>query len=88
MSVVQVDPKPTLEKLASLGITSWPIWSCEISEFPWTYDSRETCLLLEGEVVVTPDDGKNMRGRSHVSSLHGQTLHARHHSGMMQQKRL
>ena len=25
--------------------------------FPWTYDEQETCYVLEGEVVVTPDGG-------------------------------
>ena len=42
----------------SLGLTSWPIWGCEISSFPRTYDEQETCLLLEGDVSVTPDGGK------------------------------
>ena len=31
------------------------IWGCEISSFPWTYDEQETCLLLEGDVSVTPN---------------------------------
>ncbi|MEB3300346.1 MAG: cupin domain-containing protein [Cyanobacteriota bacterium] len=26
----------------------WPIWSCEVSRFAWTYDAQEICLLLEG----------------------------------------
>ena len=29
-----------------------PIWEKETSEFPWHYDERETCLILEGEVIV------------------------------------
>jgi uncharacterized protein len=29
-----------------------------ISTFPWTYDEQETCLLLEGDVSVTPEDGE------------------------------
>ncbi|MCP9909814.1 DUF861 domain-containing protein [Cyanobium sp. BA20m-p-22] len=33
----------------------WPIWGCEISTFHWAYDEQETCLLLEGDVSVTPD---------------------------------
>ena len=36
-------------------IKDWPIWTCEASSFDWTYDDKETCLLLEGEVTVTPD---------------------------------
>lgn len=55
MTEIIVDHAPDPGKLSSLGVFSWPVWSCEASEFPWTYDSRETCLLLEGEVVVTPD---------------------------------
>jgi len=29
-------------------------WSCPPSKFPWTYESKETCYLLEGKVKVTP----------------------------------
>ena len=47
-------PKNTIEKL---GIENWPIWTCEESSFDWTYDDKETCLLLEGEVTVTPEGG-------------------------------
>jgi uncharacterized cupin superfamily protein len=49
------------ETIQALGIRSWPIWSCEVSSFPWTYDERETCLLLEGVVTVTPEDGPPVR---------------------------
>ena len=34
-----------------------PIWEKEVSTFPWEYDMNETCLLLEGEVTVTPEGG-------------------------------
>lgn len=54
--IVEHAPDPT--KLTDLGIKSWPVWSCDVSEFPWTYDSRESCYLLEGEVVITPGDGR------------------------------
>ena len=37
---------------------SWPIWEKEISEFPWQYDEKETCLILEGEVAVTTEEGR------------------------------
>ena len=36
---------------------SWPTWGCDASRFPWSYSSTETCLLLAGSVVVTPDGG-------------------------------
>ena len=44
-------------KQQALGVAAWPIWSCEASTFPWTYAQNETCLLLEGDVTVTPDGG-------------------------------
>ena len=34
------------------GVRSWPIWSCEVSEFDWEYSDKESCLLLDGEVEV------------------------------------
>lgn len=43
-----------------LQIASWPIWRKEVSEFEWFYDSTESCLILEGEVVVTDDKGKSV----------------------------
>ena len=47
--------KLTGEELESMGVFKWPIWSCEISEFPWSYPVQETCYLLEGQVEVTTD---------------------------------
>ena len=38
-----------------LEIRQWSIWSCEPSTFPWSYDEQETCLLVEGDVTVTPN---------------------------------
>lgn len=39
-----------------MEVKSWPIWECEASKFPWTYESNETCYLLEGKVIVSPDN--------------------------------
>lgn len=58
MSIIQVEHHPNEEKLKKLNVFSWPIWTKEISEFPWSYDTPETCYFLEGEVVVTPDGGE------------------------------
>jgi uncharacterized cupin superfamily protein len=58
MPEITVDHAPDSVTLETLVVSSWPIWTCDVSEFPWTYDSKETCYLLEGEVVVTPDDGR------------------------------
>ena len=32
---------------------SWPIWSCDVSEFEWEYTQTEKCLILEGQVEIT-----------------------------------
>jgi len=50
--------KPGAEQIESLGIKKWPVWTKEVSEFPWTYDDKETCLILEGQVFITPEGGK------------------------------
>lgn len=57
MLPIMVEQNPSPARLEALGVFTWPIWSCEVSDFPWHYDQREVCYLLEGKVVVTPEDG-------------------------------
>ena len=49
--------KPTVDKLLELEVDTWPVWEKEVSEFPWEYDQKETCYILEGDVTVTPENG-------------------------------
>ncbi len=58
MSKITVVKAPEESVLSTKGVRSWPIWTCENSEFPWTYDADETCYILEGQVTVTPDGGE------------------------------
>jgi uncharacterized cupin superfamily protein len=58
MSDIKVERKPSPERLRELGVESWPIWTKEVSKFPWSYGEPETCYFLEGEVVVTPESGE------------------------------
>jgi len=44
----------------SLGIDTWPIWSKEVSTFPWSYSNRETAYILEGNVTVTSNTGESI----------------------------
>ncbi|MAT64912.1 MAG: cupin [Gammaproteobacteria bacterium] len=55
---IQVTRAPDAQRLNELGVYDWPIWEKEASSFPWHYDARETCYLLAGDVVVTPDGGE------------------------------
>ena len=55
---ILVEHNPSPAKLDVMGVYDWPVWTKEVSKFPWSYDSKETCYVLEGEVVVTPDGGE------------------------------
>lgn len=49
--------KPTEEQKEE-ALKSWSEWDCEPSEFPWEYDSDEVAYVLEGDVIVTNEKGK------------------------------
>jgi hypothetical protein len=46
--------KPTEEQIAECK--SWPIWSKGPSTFEWSYTQQETCLVLEGKVMVSDEN--------------------------------
>lgn len=54
---IEVIHRPEQDQLERLGVFDWPVWEKEVSSFPWHYDEREVCYILEGQVTVTPDDG-------------------------------
>ena len=47
--------KPTKEQIQSTQ--TWGTWEKEVSEFPWEYDEKETCYILEGEAEVSTENG-------------------------------
>lgn len=55
--------QPKQSELEEKGILSWPIWTCEPSEFDWSYTDRETCYILEGKVTVQTREGSVMFGK-------------------------
>ena len=61
MTDIVVEQRSDPSRLAQLGVFTWPIWEKEVSEFPWHYDEKETCYLLEGDVTVTPKGGEPVR---------------------------
>jgi uncharacterized protein len=63
-SGITVTSNPDPAQPQSLGVLSWPTRGCEVSAFPWTHDEQKTCLLLEGDVTVTPDGGEPVRFRA------------------------
>ena len=50
--------KPTEEEIKMAE--SWPTWTKEASEFPWSYDEKETCLILKGKAEVTTSEGETV----------------------------
>ena len=48
--------KPTEEE--EKEAKNWPIWEKEESEFPWEYSQQETCLIIDGDVIVTNEEGE------------------------------
>jgi len=47
-------------ELQGQGVRRWPTWGCGVSKFPWSYSENETCYVLEGRVIVTPDGGEGV----------------------------
>ena len=44
-----------------IGLTSsWGTWSKEPSEFPWYYNDKETCYILEGNATVKDEAGNSI----------------------------
>lgn len=58
MDQILIEHNPSEAKLDVMGIYNWPIWKKEASIFPWSYDQQETCYILQGKVIVTPDGGE------------------------------
>ncbi|MGB2600918.1 MAG: cupin domain-containing protein [Candidatus Omnitrophota bacterium] len=57
MGEIKVE-RPDEQKLEELGVNAWPIWEKEASRFDWSYDTKETCYILEGAAKVEPTNGE------------------------------
>lgn len=58
---IKVVSQPSQSELDRLGVFNWPIWTKEVSEFPWSYSESETCYFLSGEAIVTTDGGEAVK---------------------------
>jgi len=54
---IKLIKNPDTQELKRLGVEKWPVWEKEISSFPWEYDADETCYILEGHAIITPEEG-------------------------------
>jgi uncharacterized protein len=64
MDPITVEHNPSPAKLDAMYVEDWPIWSKEVSRFQWQYDTKEMCYILEGEAVVTSEDGQSVTIRA------------------------
>ena len=61
---IEIEHDPTEERLDQIGVFAWPIWEKGVSDFPWHYDERERCYIVEGEFTVTPQGGAPVKIRA------------------------
>lgn len=57
MRNIVVENHPSQERLQTLGVAAWPTWQKEVSVFPWVFPEQEIAYILEGECVITPENG-------------------------------
>ena len=57
MSDIVIEHTPDSARLESLGVSSWPTWSKEVSSFDWFFHEQEIAYILEGQCVITPENG-------------------------------
>jgi uncharacterized protein len=50
--------KPTQDEIRTAE--HWGTWEKEASVFPWFYEDKETCYILEGKVKVTDETGNSI----------------------------
>lgn len=48
VSEIKVQHRPSPASLQELDVFQWPIWTKEVSAFPWTCDRDETCFFSWG----------------------------------------
>jgi hypothetical protein len=58
MDHISIEHNVSPAKLDVLYVDDWPVWSKEVSEFDWEYDKTETCYIVEGKAVVTPNNAE------------------------------
>ncbi|WP_028486447.1 cupin domain-containing protein [Thiomicrorhabdus chilensis] len=76
---ITIESHPAQSYLDTLAVNNWPIWEKEVSEFPWFYEMEEVCLILQGEVIVTPEKGQPVRIKAGDLVTFPKGMHCRWH---------
>lgn len=56
MDDITIEHRVSPAKLDVLYVDDWPVWTKEVSEFEWKYDTTETCYIVEGKAIITPEN--------------------------------
>lgn len=57
MNNITVENNPSQAQIQTLGVSKWPTWQKEVSVFSWVFPEQEIAYILEGECVITPENG-------------------------------
>lgn len=57
MLPILCEHKPSPAKLEVLGVYDWPLWKKPVSRFSWSYSEAQTCYILRGRAIITPEEG-------------------------------
>ena len=53
--LIRIREKIEESEIEKIGCRNWGTWSKEVSEFPWSYNDNEECLIIEGSATVEAD---------------------------------
>ena len=69
--ILEGEPEARCEYLSqgTLGGANSAHWSCTAGRFRWNYGWDETVLFLEGEAIITDDEGNVFRARARRQRL-------------------
>ena len=56
MSSITIEHNVTPAKQDVLFVDDWPTWEKDVSEFDWEYERNETCYIIEGKAIITPEN--------------------------------
>ena len=60
--LINVEKKPSKDRLETLSVTKWATWEKEVSIFDWVFPEQEMAYILEGECVITPINKQGIKG--------------------------
>ena len=54
---IKIESPCSASTIIKYGIKNWPVWEGEPSTFKWSYQEKETCLIIQGEAQIKSSFG-------------------------------